>query len=607
MKNQKILFVIFLSLILLPISTNLSISEDSEEVNIVFSVNFFSFSPSVISPWGLIMELNLPKIGMGVDFHNSTLREYIALRTWNYPIGIEYDHVPTYEEGGYDILFNRFYWDLDPDIIGKFDALTLSNFPNPNFYQYVNPEYDEKLTQYMSEFNQTLKDYYFQELQGILYEDQPAIGVIYGKELYGRRTTIMGVDWDLLCDSSHRPELWNDTDDQIITYAIGGDLDVPSAFLLDKYPSHQSLDNSDAKWMNAVYGKLFQREQTTHYWEPEIALDFSISSDLRNYTIYIDPNAKFSDGSQVLAEDIQYSYELLMTPSVNSPEYNKLLNWFSTNQSIEIVDTQTINFNFSKYCYKPLQVLSEGIIDKSDVEPLIAAHGYSIFSEAPLSANVRDSLVKSCGPFKLELYEPMNNQKIKMVPNIYWNNLTSSGGNNPFLKEYYHTYIRSKDATVAALADNLVDIVDCFYWSTQEDYKNNPDIQYVLAKSGFIDDMSINMRHPIIGTGELTPVGTPEAAKLIRKAISHAVPRAALVEHRFHGLATPGTSVIGDICVGYNKSLEPYSYDLEQAIEYMEQAGYGVRITTPIKTSFTSLLMMTIGLTTIIGIRKRNR
>ncbi|MHA1218789.1 MAG: ABC transporter substrate-binding protein [Candidatus Heimdallarchaeaceae archaeon] len=583
-------------------------AQETYEVNIVFSVNFLSpnDSPARCGQWSMLMENTLPKIGIGIDFHESTGWEEIGYRTLGYPY-LDFDYIPTYDEGGFDILFNKFTWELDPDLVGMFDSPYSWN--RQNFYQYVNPAYDAKLIQYLGELNQTLKTHYFHELQSILYEDLPAISVFYGRALYGMKDTLTGIDWDLLYDSTHRPELWNNTEDQIIVYAIPGDLEAPNIFLLEQNPNDPrkpKIGYPDAQWMNSVYGRLFQRGQTNNYWEPEIALDYSISSDLRNYTVTIDTNAKFSDGSLVLAEDIEYTYELHLTPGVNSTKYDELTYWFESNQSIEIVDSHKLNFNFSRFCYSPLSVLSEGIIDKSEVEPLISTYGYTIFTETPLTGNVTDSLVKSCGPFKLELYEPMNNDMVKMVPNLYWNNLTSSGGNNALLEELNHIYISGKDVAVAELEAGTIDILSCWYYSVQEDYKDKPQMHYVLAKTGYQADMSINLMHPILGTGELTPLGTAEAAKFIRKAISHAVNRESIVEQLFEGIAEPGTSPIADACVGYNDSMVLYTYDLELAIDLIEQAGYDVRI-TPTKTSFTILLMMIFGLTTIIVIRKRRR
>ncbi len=600
MKNQKLLFTLVICLIISPFFTTSSSTEETD-VYELFSVSLMSPNIGRSSPWGMLMEHQLPKIGIGVDFHSTTYWPNIASRTWDYPL-IEYDYIPTYDEGGFDILFNRILWSLDPDIKGMFDSASIVPW-DMNFYQYSNPLYDAKLQKYLVELNPTLKTEYFQQMQSILYEDLPAISVLYGNILFGVAGTVTGVDWDLVYDSSQRPELWNNTDDQSLVYSVGSYLKAPNMFLLGQ---NKMWDYTDAQWMNAVYGRLFQRTQTTKYWESEIALDYTISSDLLNYTVFIDPNAKFSDGEPVLAEDVEYSFELHLTPSVNSTKYDELKNWFSTNDSIEVIDTHTINFNFSSFCYNPLNVLSEGIIDKSEVESLVSAFDYSIFTEVPLTGNVTDSLVKSCGPFTLDSYEPMNNNTVKMLPNIFWNNLTSSGGNNPYLLELNHTGLPYKDAAVTAMEMGLVDIIGPFYWSAKTDYQDKPQMHYVLAKTGYQTDISINMKHPIMGTGELTPNGTSEAAKYIRKAISHVVPKNIIIEHSFEGFAVEGTSPIADSCIGYNESMEPYTYDLELAIDYIEQAGFQVR-KTPTKTNFIQLLTMVIGLTTIIGIRKRRR
>ena len=606
MKSRKYLPIFIICLISLPLLANLSMAQETDEVNIVFSISFLSpnDSPARCGHWSMLMENTLPKIGIGIDFHESTSWEEIGYRTLGYPY-LDYDYIPTYDQGGFDILFNKVYWDLDPDIVGMFDT-GLPIWLGRNFYQYTSYIYDAKLTQYLVEVNQLLKTEYFHQLQTILYEDLPAISVLYGKSLYGVADTVTGVDWDLAYDSSHRPELWNNTEDQIITYACPGDLEAQNSFLLEEHPKYDWDGYTDAQWMNAVYGRLFQRGQTHHYWEPEIALNYSVSSNLRNYTVNIDPNAKFSDGNPVLAEDIEYTYELHLTPSVNSTKYDELTYWFENNQSIEIVDSHKLNFNFSRFCYSPFKVLSEGIIDKSEVEPLISTYGYTIFTETPLTGNVTDGLVKSCGPFQLEMYEPLNNNTVKMFPNLYWNNLTSSGGNNAILEELYHTYISGKDTVVAEMEAGTIDILDCWYYSVQADYKDKPQMHYVLAKTGYQADMSINMKHPIMGTGELTPAGTSEAAKFIRKAISHAVNRDIIVSEVFENLAAPGTSPVADTCVGYYNSMVPYTYNLTLAIEYIEKAGYEVLVeVTPTKTIYTIFLIMIIGLTTVSMLRKR--
>ena len=84
------------------------------------------------------------------------------------------------------------------------------------------------------------------------------------------------------------------------------------------------------------------------------------------------------------------------------------------------------------------------VIDKSEVEPLIATHGYSVFNDMPGTGNAQWSLVKSCGPFMVESYDTVNSV-VKMVPNPHWHGTPVS------LTEWYLTFIGGKDNAVAAL------------------------------------------------------------------------------------------------------------------------------------------------------------
>ena len=118
--------------------------------------------------------------------------------------------------------------------------------------------------------------------------------------------------------------------------------------------------------------------------------------------------------------------------------------------------------------------------------------------------------------------------------------------------------------------------------------------------------MSVNMKHPVIGTGELTPLGTPLAAKYLRKAISHACPREIIVSQILEGLGAPATTAIPDSVVGYDDSLEPYYYDLDLAISYVEDAGYTVLVTHfPTETGITTLVFLSfLGLAALEALRR---
>jgi peptide/nickel transport system substrate-binding protein len=186
-----------------------------------------------------------------------------------------------------------------------------------------------------------------------------------------------------------------------------------------------------------------------------------------------------------------------------------------------------------------------------------------------------------------------------MVPNVHY------VGSAPLLTEWYLTFVAGKDSAVAELIAGNVDIMDAQYFPVLADFEGVTGVEGVLVKDPSHQEMAVNLKHPIMGTGELTPVGTVAAAKGIRKAISHAVPRDTIVNEILEGLGAPGVIPCPDSVVGFNKDLEPYAYDLDMAIDYIEAAGYVVEVEIPPAAGIAGLVFLSfLGLAAVVGFRK---
>ncbi len=227
------------------------------------------------------------------------------------------------------------------------------------------------------------------------------------------------------------------------------------------------------------------------------------------------------------------------------------------------------------------------------VEPAITTHGYSIVNDIPFTANVSDTLVKSCGPFVLDTFN-VAEQTIKLIPNPYWNNITASSGEDAKLEELQLHYIPDINEALSKLVNDEVDIVTDEVWRLKP-FTQNLNITYLNSLAGIsglilntniLNQIEVNMLHPIIGTGELTPEGTAEAALNIRKAISHAIPRQTIIDNEFDGIGTPSISPVPDSCAGFDSSLTPYIYDIDLAKSYLELAEY-----TSEKASFSGYII----------------
>jgi ABC-type transport system substrate-binding protein len=603
--NKKVLSLCIV--VLFGFSMALGATQAQETViNTVFSINLLSPNTSPArNQWSLLMEQTLPKIGIGITFHESTGWGNIGPRTWSYPVGVEYDYVPLYENGGYDLLFVGWSWDLDLDLQGLYETSAIT--PNgDNHYQYSNPTYDALLEDYMAEFDKPTQLELAADLQAILLEDQPAIPLLYPRSLFGFKEGLTGIDHLLLASSNQRVEYWDDPDDHIIKYGIPADLREPNVFAAESF--------YDWQWMYQVYGAPVKRAQTAYTWEPEVAEALTTEIDLvagtQTVEMKLDPLAKFSDGADVLPSDIVYSYQVHMTPASGSSAYSTLVYWFGDNSSIEVNSatgdvaggnvtfTMTGPFNLWEGLY------NQQILDESDVAPRIAARGWDILNTMPFDPadTFGDglALVKSCGPMMIDDFDTVNSV-VKLVPNPNWH------GNPVSLTEFYLTFVSGKDTAVASLIAGDIDIMDAQYFPDWTDFEGVTGIEGVLVKDPAHQEMSINMRHPVMGTGELTPVGTPEAAKWVRKAISHATPREIIVEEILNGLGAPATTAIPDSVIGYDDTLEPYAYDLDLAIEYMEDAGFVVKTTLePTETGITGLVFLSfLGLAALEAIRRR--
>ena len=592
MKKKALLGITLI--VLFSLSTFLGQAQETE-IQTAFSVSLLSPNTSAArNQWSLLMEQQLPKIGIGISFHESTGWGNIGPRTWDYPL-LDYDYIPTYDEGGYDLFFVGWSWGLDWDPTGLYD--TASMIPNgDNHYQYSNPAYDTKLDQYLTELDDATREGYAHELQAIMYEDLPAICLVYPRSLFGFKEGLVGIDGLLIASSNHRAENWDDLDDHIINYGIPADLKEPNIYVVSSF--------YDMQWMQCVYGSLYKRAQGTHDYTEQIALNSTISEvidDKINMTVFLDPDAKFSNGDAVLPSDVEYSYELHMTPSVGSQDYSNVHKWFDSNDSISVVGPDVAGgellFELSGVYNFARALLTYGIIDKSIVEPAIASFGYEIFAEVPLTGDVQDILVTSCGPFMMEAFDPALSV-MKMVPSPFYLE-------EVLLDELYLTFIAGKDSAVAELIAGEIDIMDAQYYPVLADFEGVAGIEGVLIKDPSHQEIGVNMRHPILGTGELTPVGTADAAKAIRKAISHAVPRETIVSEILEGLGAPGVIPCPDAVVGFDDSLEFYAYDLDLAIDYIEAAGYTVIVPVPTTTGIAGLVFLSfLGLAAIAGFKK---
>ena len=73
-----------------------------------------------------------------------------------------------------------------------------------------------------------------------------------------------------------------------------------------------------------VFEHLVLMHPTTQEFIPSLATHWQVSDDLSLYRFRLNPNARFSDGAPVTAEDVVASWDLVMDPNTQEPNYSSI-------------------------------------------------------------------------------------------------------------------------------------------------------------------------------------------------------------------------------------------------------------------------------------------
>jgi ABC-type transport system substrate-binding protein len=446
------------------------------------------FSISILAPnsnparnqWATLMVEQLPKIGIEVDVFDHTSWSQIYPRTWDYPGPYP---IPTYAEGGFDILFVGWGWGLDWDPTGLFD--TAGIVPDgDNFYQYANPEMDWAIGNYTASFVTADRIEYAKDIQALLYEDLPQITIIYPRSLYPYTEGFTG--WDgLLWASTYQPmENWQIPGQTEFHYGCPADF---VDFHIYQYDSVY-----DAQWLRQIYNGLIERQPVTQEYGNRLATSYTTSDGL-SYLVDINPNAKWADGEVLDAYDVNYSYNLLIDPDFGSPDLAYWSKYLDT-------DSVTINSQFQV----TIEFLEPYVFQESNLAvDLIPEHIWGPIDPADQEAQAINwaatdpTKLLGAGPYKLADYDGTN-QIIHLERNDYFDDWS---GVTPYFEDVYFEYYSNKEGALSALATGAIDMVDAQFSPQLDEIAGLAGVTYSLIEDPGTQEMGINMEHPYMGTG----------------------------------------------------------------------------------------------------------
>lgn len=319
-------------------------------------------------------------------------------------------------------------------------------------------------------------------------------------------------------------------------------------------PHYHNLSPNNSM-MQHVFEGLIRRDENQKL-VPGLATSWRAVDDL-TWEFKLRKNVRFHDGSPFTAEDVAFT--LKRVPNVpNSP--SSFATFTKPIVDVKIVDSHTIVFKTATpHVLLPSDLASVMIVSK--------LHGEKATTEDYNSG-------KACigtGPYKFVEFVP--NQRVVLKANYgYW------GGEEPWDKLTFKI-LTNAAARVAALLSGDVQMIENVPTSDIAKMEKDKNLSVVSKVSNRVIYVHLNQ-----STEKSPPFVFDKAGKVmdknpfrdvrVRKALSMAINRDAIVDRVMEKKAVAAAQLLPDIFYGTSKKLKPTKYDPEGAKKLLAEAGY---------------------------------
>jgi peptide/nickel transport system substrate-binding protein len=256
--------------------------------------------------------------------------------------------------------------------------------------------------------------------------------------------------------------------------------------------------------------------------------------------------AKWSDGSDLSAEDVKFTYDYVLDPANKSAIASRIANV----DGVTVVDPRTVRVTTKGP--DPLmakRAFFVPILPKA----YIGRVGMQAFSINPIGT----------GAFKIKEYK-QGTHAILVPSETSWR--------KPKLKELWLMEVPDPTARLAGLRTGTVDAIDFMDRENAERMKSEPNLSVVLVDGAG----SYNF--------DLEYFNAPYNDPRVRQAMNYAIDKAGILKSLLRGFGqVMDGQLIPKNVFGYNPNLKPYEYDPRKARELLAAAGYTNGFTTAIE------------------------
>ena len=326
---------------------------------------------------------------------------------------------------------------------------------------------------------------------------------------------------------------------------------------LDTLTPLVSSDAYSSQVQSHVLESLLIRDPETLEWVGLLGESWQVSEDGLTFTFQMRDDAKFSDGEPVTAEDVAFTFDFIMTPSINAPRERA---YYQKIESVTATGPHEVVFKFKEPYFNALS-LAGGLA-------VMPRHFYAPYLENPEAFNQSKGLLLGSGPYRLK--DPKgwtpDQGMVELERNPrYW------GRVQPPFERIIWRVIENDSARLTTFRNGDIDT----YSARPLEYQRLLDDEALMERAQRFEYLSPVAGYSYIAWNqgdETSP--TRFADKRVRQAMTYLTDRKRLIEEVFLGYAEPAVSPFNPRSKQHNPALQPRSYDLGKARALLKAAGY---------------------------------
>jgi peptide/nickel transport system substrate-binding protein len=328
----------------------------------------------------------------------------------------------------------------------------------------------------------------------------------------------------------------------------GGDLVIARTADSQSMNNTTVFDNESIWVFEQVFQTLYTVTPNGKGVQPELATSYKVSADKKTYTFTLRSGVKFSTGQAMTSADVKFSLDQARAAAKGWGYIDTAI------KSVEAPSPSTVVVNL-KYPWAPLladlSLFSNGIVPAN-----YGGKTENQFYNAPVGT----------GPFKWGFWHKGSALKLVRNPNYWQQGL-------PYLNSVTWTDTPSDNTRELQLKGGQAQIDEFPAWSTVSSLKTTPNVTMNLFNSTRTDYLAFN------------ETSKPFQDVHVRRAISLAINRAALVKAVLFGNGKPANSIFPPQVPYYQAATQGLQFDLSAAKQEMAKSSVPKGFSTTILVS----------------------